>query len=76
MNGSGRFDWDSALATGIKAATILFVVALIAAFTTNSPLPTGEVALVPAYVAVQQAGVTAAHPASRPLAAADQAAKR
>jgi hypothetical protein len=76
MNGSGRFDWDSAFATGIKAVTILFVVALVAAFTTNAALPTGETALVPAYVAVQQPGVSAAHPAPQALAhAADKAAK-
>jgi hypothetical protein len=66
MNGSGRFDWDSAFATGIKAVTILFLVVLVAAFTTKAPLPTGEVALVPVYVAVQQPGVSGpqglAHP--------------
>ena len=71
MNGSGRFDWDSAFATGIKAVVILFVVALIAAFTMNAPLPTGEVALVPAYVAVQQPGVTAHPAAPRAVAHAD-----
>ena len=76
MNGSGRFDWDSAFATGVKAVTILFVVALIAAFTTNAALPTGETALDPAYGAVQQPGVPAPHAAPQALAHAnDKAAK-
>ena len=68
MNRSGRFDRDSILATGAKAVSILFVVAAIALFTTHSPLPTGEVALVPARVTVQQPapkGATVAQPVSR-----------
>jgi len=68
MNRSGRFDRDSILATGAKAVSILFVVAAIALFTTHSPLPTGEVALVPARVTVQQPapkGATVARPVSR-----------
>jgi hypothetical protein len=71
MNRSGRFDWGSAFATGIKAAAVLSVVALVAAFTTSAPLPTGEVALVPVYVAVQQPGVGAPQRAPQALAHAD-----
>ena len=67
MNGSGRFDKDSVLATGAKAVSVLVVVAVIAIFTMHAPLPTGEVALVPDRVAVQQPaakGAAVAQPVS------------
>ena len=76
MNGSGRFDKDSVLATGAKAVSILLVVAIIALFTTHAPLPIGEVALVPDRVAVQQPvakGAAVGQPVSRMDA---EAAKR
>jgi hypothetical protein len=75
MNRSGRFDRDSILATGAKAASVLLVVAVIALFTTHAPLPTGELALVP-QAAVQQGASessTIAPPGSR---TATEAAKR
>ncbi len=70
MKRSGRFDRDSILATGAKAVSILLVVAAIALFTTHAPLPTGEVALVPAQVAVQQPAAKSATVA-QPLSRAD-----
>ena len=68
MNGSGRFDRESVLATGAKAVSILLVVAIIALFTTHAPLPIGEVALVPDRVAIEKPpvkGVAIASPVAR-----------
>jgi len=68
MNGSGRFDKESVLATGAKAVSILLVVAIIALFTTHAPLPIGEVALVPDRVAIETPpvkGVAIASPVAR-----------
>ncbi len=63
MNRIGRFMRDAPFATGAKAISVAFIVAMIALFTTS--LPTGEVALVPAPVAVQQSATTVVSVAAR-----------
>ncbi len=42
------FTREASFSTSAKAISIVFLVAMIALFTTHSSLPTGEVALVPA----------------------------
>ncbi len=54
MNRIERFTREASFSTGAKAVSVLFIVGMIALFTTHSPLPTGEVALVPAPVATAQ----------------------
>jgi hypothetical protein len=54
MNRIERFMKGASFATGAKAVSILIIVGMIALFTTHSPLPIGEVALVPAPVATEQ----------------------
>ncbi len=75
MNRSGRFDRDSILATGAKTISVLLVVAVIALFTTHSPLPTGELALVP-QAAVQQGASQSATVTPPRLRTSIEAAKR
>ena len=75
MSRSGRFDRDSILATGAKAVSVLFVVAVIALFTMHAPLPTGELALVP-QATVHQAAPKSPTVAQPVLRTGTEAAKR
>lgn len=65
MNRIERFTREASLSTSAKAISIVFVVGVIALFTTHSSLPTGEVALVPAPVVAQQPATTVATVAAR-----------
>ncbi len=54
MNRIERFTKEASFTTSAKAISVIFIVGVIAIFTTHSPLPTGEVALVPAPAAAEQ----------------------
>jgi hypothetical protein len=65
MNWIVRFTREASFSTGAKAIAIVFIVGMIALFTTHSSLPTGEAALVPATVVVQHPATTVATVAAR-----------
>ncbi len=54
MNRIERFTKEASFTTSAQAISVVFIVGMIALFTTHASLPTGEVALVPAPAVAQQ----------------------